>query len=99
MSNKNPTPARPMRVWWIPQVPGKQFHVDVETLVEAKKLLTTLAKYDLFQLEHNIKPDYNNAGGLEVYIDGEWEEYEDEYGDDITNLTLDSCKSIDARGR
>ena len=38
----------------------------------AKFLMDTLADYDLFQLEHNIKPDYSNAGGIEVFEDGEW---------------------------
>lgn len=56
-----------MRVWWIPQVPMKAFHVPVESIKEAKKILCVLGRYDLFQLENNIKPDFSNAGGLEVY--------------------------------
>lgn len=55
-----------LKVWWIPQIPMKAFEVEVETLVEAKLLLDTLAKYDLFQFENRIKPDYANAGGLVV---------------------------------
>ena len=53
-----------LRVWWIPQVPGKSFYKPVANLVEAKLLLDTLADYDAFQLRHRIKPDYCNAGGL-----------------------------------
>lgn len=56
-----------LRIWHIPQVPGKAFHVAVRTVDEAKLLLVTLADYDLFQLENNIKPDYCNVSGLQVY--------------------------------
>lgn len=77
-----------MRVWWIPQVPMKAFHVPVANVKEAKLILTTLARYDIFQLENNIKPDFCNAGGLEVFEadNGEgvpgWSEWynEDGYG-------------------
>ena len=67
-----------LRVWWIPQVPGKGFYVSVKDVDDAKKILDTLAKYDLFQFASNVKPDYSNAGGLEVYEmykDGEWSEW------------------------
>lgn len=73
-----------LRVWWIPQVPMPAFNVPVATPHEAAKLLDVLAKYDLFQLEHNIKPDYSNTGGLSVFEDGEWSEwYDEESGEDI----------------
>lgn len=79
-----------LRVWWIPQVPGKPFYVPVESPAEAKKILDTLARYDQFQLDHNIKPDYCNAGGLECFnqdgdiTDFEWcDWYDDETGEDI----------------
>lgn len=54
-------------VWWIPQVPMKSFDVPVRTLREAKLLLETLANYDLFQFDNKVKPDYCNAGGLNVW--------------------------------
>lgn len=75
-----------LRVWWIPQVPMKPFRVDVKTIDEAKLLLKTLAQYDLFQLENNIKPDYSNAGGLEEFVDGEWFEWSDANGDQIDEV-------------
>ena len=53
-----------LRVWWIPQVPMKPFEKSVRTLREARLLLDTLANYDQFQLDNNIKPDYSNMGGL-----------------------------------
>lgn len=73
-----------LKVWHIPQVPMKAFEVEVETVEDAKLLLDTLANYDLFQFENNIKPDYSNASGL-VYYDEEeqdWLDWEDETGND-----------------
>lgn len=86
-----------LRVWHIPQVPGKAFRVPVDSLVQAKLVLDTLANYDLFQYENSIKPDYCNAAGLEVYSsygneegDGPgWEEW-------CSNITGDGIDSIDA---
>lgn len=79
-----------LRVWWIPQVPSSNpFQVDVKTVLEGKKLLDTLANYDLYQLEHNIKPDFSNAGGLEEYSDGVWIEWESEDGEDIDSYNKD----------
>lgn len=51
-----------LRVWWIPQVPGKMFLV-----------------------ANNIKPDYANAGGLQILDeDSEWVDwYDDESGEDF----------------
>lgn len=83
-----------LRVWHIPQIPGKPFHVGVDTPQEAQRVLQLLAHYDIFQFENKIKPDYCNAGGLEVYEedDGEgrpgWCEWHDpETGDDIDEWT------------
>lgn len=53
------------RVWWIPQIPGNPFHYPVDSLEQGVLLCDALAAYDLFQLRHNIKPDYSNAGGVE----------------------------------
>ena len=72
-----------LRVWWIPQVPGQPFIVPVKTTLEGRLLLDTLAEYDMFQLRENIKPDFSNAGGLNIWEDGEWVDYCDEEGDEI----------------
>ncbi len=73
-----------LRVWWIPQIPMMAYHRTVDGPAQARFLLDALAHYDLFQYENNVKPDYSNAGGLEIFRSGEWEEWEDpETGDDI----------------
>lgn len=73
-----------LRVWWIPQVPGKIFYVEVTSVVEGVKLMDTLAAYDKFQFDNKIKPDYANAGGLEMFTEDEgwvsW--YDEESGED-----------------
>ena len=92
-----------LRVWNIPQAPGKAFHVHVDTPQEAQRVLNVLAHYDLFQLKERIKPDYCNAAGLEQYVedDGDgkpgWcEWYDEETGDcidewvDPTSITAPS---------
>lgn len=81
-----------MRVWWVPQIPMKPFMVDVRNLAEAKLLLDALAEYDLFQLENNIKPDFSNAGGLEIWDD---ELDEDEDGSKWTAWYSDEGEEID----
>ena len=78
--------ATDMRVWWIPQVPGKPFHVPVKNENEAILVLDTLAKYDLFQFNNKIKGDYANAGGLEVLLDDSWNEWTDNDGDSIDEV-------------
>lgn len=77
-----------LRVWWIPQVPMQPFRVSVGNVREAKLLLDTLAKYDAFQFENNVKPDHSNAGGLEVFEDGEWSDWYDEDGNGIDETEL-----------
>lgn len=78
-----------LQVWHVPQVPMKAFRVDVSSPQEAKKILDVLANYDIFQFENHIKPDYCNAGGLEVFEDGEWSEWADpETGESIDEIKL-----------
>lgn len=81
-----------LRVWWIPQVPMKAFYVPVETVLDAKLVTDTLARYDAFQYENLIKPDYSNAGGLQMYdpadiqdgdIESGWTEWYSEDGEDF----------------
>lgn len=90
-----------LRVWHIPQIPGRPFHVPVKTLSEAKLVLDTLAQYDLFQLAHNIKPDYSNAGGLQAFDanddhdgpDGSWIDWYGSDAEEIDSFTVDQLRT------
>jgi len=95
-----------LRVWWVPQIPGKSFIIPVASVVEAKQILDTLAEYDLFQFKHRIKPDYCNAGGLSVFDstddhdgpDGSWCDWCDGDGEDIDFYELSQLRELDAAG-
>jgi hypothetical protein len=78
-----------LRVWWIPQIPGKQFWWPVSNLTEAAVLLDALAAYDDFQFCHRIKGDYANAGGLCIYRSGDWEDWESDECDDFETYRRD----------
>lgn len=88
-----------LQVWWIPQVPMKAFTVDVSSIEEGVKVMQTLARYDAFQFEHKVKPDYCNAGGIRRWCEnsgyGEpgWEDwYDEETGEDDPVEFLKSAK-------
>jgi hypothetical protein len=70
------------RVWWVPQVPMEAFYHPVPDLKTGKLLDCALGRYDLFQFEQGVKPDYANAGGVEwrhpEVTAGEWESIEDD---------------------
>ena len=77
-----------LRVWWISQVGAisEAFYVPVQSVEEGKKVLDMLAAYDAFQLQNRIKPDYSNAGGLQIY-NPEIADYEDWYLETEKNYT------------
>lgn len=85
-----------LRVWWIPQVPMKSFYVSVDTPEEGKKVMDILAAYDAFQLQNRVKPDYCNAGGLQMYNPetAAWEDWyletEDHYFDNVDEYIAQS---------
>jgi len=71
-----------LQVWWIPQIPMKAFEYPVGSVDEAVTILEVLALYDLFQFENNVKGDYANVGGLNIFEEGEWVNWwNDDYGD------------------
>lgn len=76
-----------LRFWWIPQVPMKPFYVNVSTVAEAALLYNAFSHYDLFQYENKVKPDYCNTGGLEVFVNGEWEKWESEDYETISTVS------------
>lgn len=67
-----------LKVWWVPQVPGKEFEVPVDSVEHGAIILSVLEEYDAFQHINNIKLDYCNDGGLQVYEGGEWCDWVDE---------------------
>ncbi len=77
-----------LRVWHIPQIPMNEFLVLVGSVDEAVLVLDVLADYDNFQLTHDVKPDFCNAQGLEVWEGGEWSEYHNELGEDIDEIRM-----------
>lgn len=72
-----------MRVYWMPQVGADAaFYVPVNSVDEAKKVMDMLAAYDCFQYNHNIKPDYCNTGGLQMWDENEQDWVDWYYEDD-----------------
>ena len=74
---------RDLKVWWVPQMPGTAFEVPVDNLEQAAFVVNLLAKYDIFQFQQHIKPDYCNVGGLVVYSGDEWIDWYNDAGDDF----------------
>lgn len=66
----------------------EQFVVPVRDLYEARRVIDMLTRYDEFQLAHNIKPDYTNAGGLQTWDGDEWVDWESADGDTIDTIEL-----------
>lgn len=88
-----------LRVWWIPQVgSSKEFYVPVQSVEEGKKVMDILAAYDGFQLQNDIKSDYCNTGGLQMFVDGVWNDWyletEDDWFDDVDEY----CEQYDKTG-
>ena len=77
-----------LRVWWISNPPRDPFLYPVKSLEEAKKVMSVLAKYDLY-LGSLISV---NACNVEVFEGEEWCNYYDEEGrgfEDIINDAMD----------
>lgn len=79
-----------IRVWWVPQIPMEPFHYTVPSLAAANLLVDALAQYDLFQLKHNVKPDFDNAGGASwrhpVLTGGEWHDFDPEDDEEFAEV-------------
>ena len=71
----------------IPQVPMPAYRVPVGSVTEAARLLSILADYDRFQLQHRVKGEYSSVRGLEVYDAGDplgpWVEWYSTKGGDL----------------
>lgn len=83
-------PETEFRVWHIPQVPGEPFLYPVDGLNTGKMILDILAKYDLFQLEHRIKPDFANVNGISfrhpVHTNNEWWNIDPDDEDEVADI-------------
>jgi len=85
-----------LRVWWVPQMPMKSFKVRVPSLKAGVRMMRALARYDLFQFENKIKPDYCNTGGIQVWnaSTNHWDDWYDEAtGEDDPEQFLESKRS------
>lgn len=71
-----------LRVWWVQNPPRKGERYPVKDVEEAIAKLDELAQRDLALGDAVVC----NAGGLEVFEDGEWSEYYNESGDDIGDI-------------
>lgn len=98
---------RKMRIWWCPQVGvcKEHFYIPVDTVEEAKKIMDVLAYYDCYQMNQNIKGDYCNCGGVQMWDEDEQEwndwyyEDEDNYLDDVdcyVEVLSPQCESLKA---
>lgn len=71
-----------LKVWYVPQVPMPAFEVYVPDMKTAALILDTLGLFSDFELEHKVKPDYCDAGGIVRYEeDGDgfgWFDVDDE---------------------
>ncbi len=85
-----------LQIYWFPQIPCKMFTYDVETVEQGVAMLDAFARYDLFLLEHDIRKDYANHGGLRVWDDNSdgagnpgWTDWEEDVEDtDTDNISL-----------
>lgn len=82
------------KVWHVPQVPMKCFEVEVGSYEEAVRVRDVLARYDLFQYENNIKPDYANASGISVWVPQEqdWWDVEEDSVEEIVEYVMGGDK-------
>ncbi|MGG1444982.1 hypothetical protein ABE354_23615 [Brevibacillus laterosporus] len=65
--------VKKLRVSHFPQITCEPFTVEVDNLEQARLMYNTLADYDLFQLNNNIKPDYANSTIVERWDDEQQE--------------------------
>ena len=67
------------KLWYIHQVPGKAFEMEVSDPVAALQTLDVIYQVTLFMFRNRMIPDYANAGGVS-YLDedGDWIDYDPE---------------------
>lgn len=89
-----------LRVWWMPQVGASAtFYIPVTSVEEGKKIIDLLSAYDCFQLNHRIKGDYYNTGGLEMWDEKEqdWVNWEYEDKDLYYDSVDEYCEEVSSQ--
>lgn len=67
------------RMWYIPQIPMPPFTREFDTAREAQAALDLIFAFSFFEFENRVKPDYTDAGGIEIWDEdaAEWGDYDD----------------------
>ncbi len=66
------------RVWYSPQIPMPAFFYDTDSLDTARAVLDALGQFSAYEYNNGVKPDYADAGGIELWDEEYgWEEYDD----------------------
>lgn len=99
INEPEPPAGSEIEFWWVPQVPMTSFSYPVPSIAHGRMLEDAFAKYYLFQLEHNVKPDYCNTGGIRwkhpAYTEGEWWDYDrEDMADILENVVLAFAKLV-----
>lgn len=91
MTNDKPAEGD-LRVWYVPQVPGKPYEVDMPTqdLATAVLVLDAIIGLSNFEFENRIKPDYSDMAGIARFDGDDWE--------DVDDAEIDAIESEAARG-
>lgn len=61
-----------IRVWHEPKISGERFTILAKNPAEAMKFLDIIADYDIFLTDKNIREEYSNNSGFEVWNGSNW---------------------------
>ena len=70
------------RAWYVAKMPMKAFTVETTNAIDAEKILDVLEDFSLFEIQNNVKPDYAEAGGIDIW-DEEYQEWTDYHPEDV----------------
>ncbi len=54
------------------------FTIDADSVDDARKTLAAVANYTLYLHSNQLMHDFSNTGWIEQFIDGEWQEVDQE---------------------
>lgn len=55
-----------------------EFTMEFDTPEQAQAALDAIARYTLFLHRNELMVDYSNTGSVEEFVDGEWEELDED---------------------